>query len=85
MDENQIYYLGRVEKNTIVLKQNSKTRISGNISRVAFRSGQDGFKNIYLDFFDKNNLRTSLCFFTDGENAIKFITNDELKWKIEVK
>lgn len=24
MDENQIYYLGRVEKNTIVLKQNSK-------------------------------------------------------------
>ena len=25
MDENQIYYLGRVEKNTIVLKQNSKT------------------------------------------------------------
>ena len=23
MDENQIYYLGRVEKNTIVLKQNS--------------------------------------------------------------
>lgn len=64
---------------------NSKTRISGNISRVAFRSGQDGLKNIYLDFFDKNNLRTSLCFFTDGENTIKFITNDELKWKIEVK
>ena len=30
MDENQIYYLGRVEKNTIVLKQNSnllKTQI----------------------------------------------------------
>lgn len=27
MDENQIHYLGRVEKNTIVLKQNSKTLI----------------------------------------------------------
>lgn len=25
MDENQIYYLGRVEKNTIVLKQNSNS------------------------------------------------------------
>lgn len=66
-------------------KLNSKTRISGNISRVAFRSGQDGLKNIYLDFFNKNNLITSLCFLTDGENIIKFITNGELKWKIEVK
>lgn len=66
-------------------KLNSKTRISGNISRVAFRSGQDGLKNIYLDFFNKNNLITSLCFLTDGENTIKFITNGELKWKIEVK
>ena len=26
MDENQRYYLGRVEKNTIVLKQNSETK-----------------------------------------------------------
>lgn len=25
MDENQIYYLGRVEKNTIILKQNSNS------------------------------------------------------------
>lgn len=37
MDENQIYYLGRVEKNTIVLKQNSKAQIpefSGNIDSL---------------------------------------------------
>ena len=37
MDENQIYYLGRVEKNTIVLKQNSKpqiTEFSGNIDSL---------------------------------------------------
>lgn len=38
MDENQIYYLGRVEKNTIVLKQNSKPQInefSGNIDSLS--------------------------------------------------
>lgn len=28
MDENQIYYLGRVEKNTIVLKQNSNSNFA---------------------------------------------------------
>ena len=31
MDENQIYYLGRVEKNTIVLKQNSNRFFTENI------------------------------------------------------
>ena len=39
--------------------------------------------NIYLDFYDSNNSRTSLAFITDGENAIKFIVNDEEKWKID--
>ena len=32
MDENQIYYLGRVEKNTIVLKQNSESLLNIDIS-----------------------------------------------------
>lgn len=31
MDESQRYYLGRVEKNTIVLKQNSESTISSGI------------------------------------------------------
>lgn len=86
MDENQIYYLGRVEKITIVLKQNSKAvGRSGNITRASFRSGQNGIKNIYLDFYDSNNSKTSLAFTTDGENAIKFLVNDEEKWKVVVK
>ena len=34
MDENQIYYLGRVEKNTIVLKQNSNVK-KGNIKYIS--------------------------------------------------
>lgn len=58
---------------------------SGNITRTSFRSGQNGIKNIYLDFYDSNNSRTSLAFTTDGENAIKFLVNDEEKWKVVVK
>ena len=58
---------------------------SGNITRISFRSGQNGIKNIYLDFYDSNNSRTSLAFTTDGENAIKFLVNDEEKWKVVVK
>jgi hypothetical protein len=86
MDENQIYYLGRVEKNTIVLKQNNKaSRFDGNIKKVGFRSGQRALNNIYLDFYDSNNSKTSLAFTTDGENAIKFLVNDEEKWKVVVK
>lgn len=34
MDENQIYYLGRVEKNTIVLKQNSNSFPYRNITSL---------------------------------------------------
>lgn len=59
---------------------NSKaSRFDGNIKKVGFRSGQRALNNIYLDFYDSNNSRTSLAFTTDGENAIKFLVNDEEK------
>lgn len=65
---------------------NSKAvRSVGNITRVSFRSGQNGIKNIYIDFYDSNNSKTSLVFTTDGENAIKFLVNDEEIWKVVVK
>lgn len=65
---------------------NSKaSRFNGNIKKVRFRSGQRALNNIYLDFYDSNNSRTSLAFTTDGENAIKFLVNDEEKWKVVVK
>lgn len=65
---------------------NSKaSRFNGNIKKVGFRSGQRALDNIYLDFYDSNNSRTSLAFTTDGENAIKFLVNDEEKWKVVVK
>lgn len=65
---------------------NSKaSRFGGNIKKVGFRSGQRALNNIYLDFYDSNNSRTSLAFTTDGENAIKFLVNDEEKWKVVVK
>lgn len=65
---------------------NSKaSRFSGDIKRVGFRSGQNGLKNIYLDFYDSHNSKTSLAFTTDGENTIKFLVNDEEKWKVIVK
>ena len=65
---------------------NSKaSRFDGNIKRVGFRSGQRALNNIYLDFYDSNNSKTSLAFTTDGENAIKFLVNDEEKWKVVVK
>ena len=65
---------------------NSKAvRNVGNIKRVSFRSGQNGIKNIYTDIYDANNSKASLAFFTDGENAIKFLVNEEEKWKVVVK
>ncbi len=64
---------------------NSKaSRFNGNIKKVGFRSGQRALNNIYLDFYDSNNSKTSLAFTTDGENAIKFLVNDEEKWKVVV-
>lgn len=65
---------------------NSKAvRNVGNIKRVSFRSGQNGIKNIYIDIYDANNSKASLAFLTDGENAIKFLVNEEEKWKVVVK
>lgn len=65
---------------------NSKAvRNVGNIKRVSFRSGQNGIKNIYIDIYDANNSKASLAFFTDGENTIKFLVNEEEKWKVVVK
>lgn len=65
---------------------NSKAvRSVGNITQASFRSGQNGIKNIYIDFYDSNNSKTSLVFTTDGENAIKFLVNDEEIWKVVVK
>ena len=65
---------------------NSKAvRNVGNIKRVSFRSGKNGIKNIYIDIYDANNSKASLAFFTDGENAIKFLVNEEEKWKVVVK
>ena len=65
---------------------NSKaSRFDGNIKKVGFRSGQRALNNIYLDFYDSNNSKTSLAFTTDGENAIKFLVNDEEIWKVVVK
>lgn len=64
---------------------NKASRFDGNIKKVGFRSGQRALNNIYLDFYDSNNSRSSLAFTTDGENAIKFLVNDEEKWKVVVK
>lgn len=57
MDENQIYYLGRLEKNTIVLKQNSKALRSidnavfdwNAITKTGIYSGTGTAKNAPID------------------------------------
>ncbi len=59
----------------------SKTNFVGNVKKIGFRSGQNGIKNIYLDLYEEDNTKTSIAFFTDGENAIKFFINDKLIWK----
>lgn len=68
------------------LNSNAKnTSFNGNIKRVAFRSGGTGLKNIYIDFFQEDNSRSTLAFFTDGENAIGFYEGDTNIWKLTVK
>lgn len=68
------------------LNSNAKnTSFKGNIKRVAFRSGDTGLKNIYIDFFQEDNSRSTLAFFTDGENAIGFYEGDTNIWKLTVK
>lgn len=58
MDENQIYYLGRVEKNTIVLKQNSKP-LTGELHDVDIEDylkklGQISYGLLYFSYNNKN-------------------------------
>lgn len=68
------------------LNSNAKnTSFKGNIKRVAFRSGRTGLKNIYIDFFQEDNSRSTLAFFTDGENSIGFYEGDTNIWKLTVK
>lgn len=68
------------------LNSNAKnTSFKGNIKRVEFRSGENGLKNIYIDFFKADNSRSTLAFFTDGENAIGFYDGDTKIWKLTVK
>lgn len=68
------------------LNSNAKnTSFKGNIKRVAFRSGVTGLKNIYIDFFQEDNSKSTLAFFTDGENAIGFYEDDTNIWKLKVK
>ena len=62
-----------------------KIRFNGNIKNVVFRSGGNGLKNIYIDFFQADNSRSTLAFFTDGENAIGFYDDDTKIWKLTVK
>lgn len=62
-----------------------KIRFNGNIKNVVFRSGGNGLKNIYIDFFQADNSRSTLAFFTDGENAIGFYDGDTKIWKLTVK
>lgn len=63
---------------------NSNTKFNGNIKKVTFRSGGNGMKNIYIDFYDEKYERTSLCFITDGGNSIRFINGDKTIWKIDI-
>lgn len=68
------------------LNSNAKnTSFKGNIKSVSFRSGGTGLKNIYIDFFQEDNSRSTLAFFTDGENAIGFYEGDTNIWKLTVK
>lgn len=68
------------------LNSNAKnTSFKGNIKSVSFRSGVTGLKNIYIDFFQEDNSRSTLAFFTDGENAIGFYEGDTNIWKLTVK
>lgn len=62
-----------------------KIGFRGNIKSVTFRSGSTGLKNIYIDFYQADNSRSTLAFLTDGENAIGFYNGDTNIWKLTVK
>lgn len=57
----------------------------GNIKSVSFRSGDTGLKNIYIDFYQADNSRSTLAFLSDGENAIGFYDGSTNIWKFTVK
>lgn len=57
----------------------------GNIKSVSFRSGGTGLKNIYIDFYQADNSRSTLAFLSDGENAIGFYDGNTNIWKFTVK
>ena len=68
--------------------QNSNAQnisFKGNIKSVSFRSGGTGLKNIYIDFYQADNSRSTLAFLSDGENAIGFYEGDTNIWKLTVK
>lgn len=68
------------------LNSNAKnTSFKGNIKSVSFRSGGTGLKNIYIDFYQADNSRTTLAFLSDGENAIGFYEGGTNIWKLTVK
>lgn len=68
------------------LNSNAKnTSFKGNIKSVSFRSGGTGLKNIYIDFYQADNSRTTLAFLSDGENAIGFYDGSTNVWKFIVK
>lgn len=62
-----------------------KIGFKGNIKSVVFRSGNTGLKNIYIDFYQADNSRSTLAFLTDGENSIGFYDGSTNVWKLTVK
>ena len=62
-----------------------KIGFKGNIRSVVFRSGGTGLKNIYIDFYQADNSRTTLAFLSDGEKAIGFYDESTNIWKLTVK
>ena len=72
--------------NFLLLNSNAqKIGFKGNIKSVEFRSGVTGLKNIYIDFYQADNSRSTLAFLTDGENAIGFYDGSTNIWKFTVK
>lgn len=77
MDENQIYYLGRVEKITIVLKQNSKTP-SKNVNSL-----ENYIKNapIGVSFCDCQNADDNP--FKGNMSICMTFVNDDYSWGVQ--
>lgn len=63
---------------------NEVFKFAGNAKIVQIRSGSNGIKNLYIDVYDASGNKNSIGFLTDGENAIKFYTNDTVVWSLKV-